>query len=72
MSVNRKKQIAAVQHDVEIVAANLEALIEELQEAYDNMPESIQMGERGDAAQDRIQTLETWLENLNDIVGEEI
>lgn len=69
---NRKKQIEAVQHDVEIVAANLEALIEELQEAYDNMPESIQMGERGDTAQDRIQTLETWLENLNDIVQEEV
>ncbi len=69
---NRKQQIKAVQHDVEIVAANLEALIEELQEAYENMPEAFQMGDQGDAAQDRIQTLETWLENLNDIVEEEV
>ncbi len=54
------------------MAANLEALIEELQEAYENMPEAFQMGDQGDAAQDRIQTLETWLENLNDIVEEEV
>lgn len=44
----------------------IEALRDEEQEYYDNMPENLQGGENGDAASTAIDNMETLLERLGD------
>lgn len=52
---------------IEQAAAIVEEVCEEEQEAFENMPESLQQGERGDMAQEAISNLESVeLEGLFD------
>lgn len=47
----------------------LESIREEEQEYYDNMPESIQQGEKGDNAQTAIDQLETTISSLDEAMS---
>ena len=40
---------------------------DEEQEAFDNMPESLQYGSRGDAMQDAIDTMDEWKGEIDEI-----
>jgi Mg2+ and Co2+ transporter CorA len=68
---NRKRQISLIQKKLEPVIEELETLIEELEEALENMPESFKDGNRGEAAQERIEMLGDWRDSLTDIVEAE-
>lgn len=63
MNAERRKKIEAA------LALIAECKYDE-QEAYDNMPESFQEGERGDAMQEHINNLEDAETALQEIVGE--
>ena len=49
---------------VEDIKNELEALKDEEQEAFDNMPESLQQGDKGQAAETAIGALDSALEHL--------
>lgn len=68
----RKQQIKELQARLWPVAGDLEALIEELQAAFDNTPESIQAGDRGEAMQERIDMLQEWHDQLTEMAEAEI
>jgi uncharacterized coiled-coil DUF342 family protein len=51
---NRKKQIEAIQQKASDFSDEIDALIDEMQDSYDNMPEGIQSSSRGDLMQERI------------------
>lgn len=64
MNGERRKRIAKVitlleAIDLSEITSALEALRDEEQEAFDNMPESFQDGDRGQAAQEAIDHLES-------------
>ena len=59
MNADRRKQLRGLLADAEHLTAQLEILRDEEQECYDNMPESLQDGERGQNAQTVIDTLES-------------
>lgn len=67
---NRRKQIEAVQKRAADFAADVEALKEELEESLENMPESLQYSTNGERMQERIDLLDTWLMNLNEMAEE--
>lgn len=67
---NRRKQIEAVQQRAADFAQDVEMLKEELEESLENMPESLQYSERGEKMQERIDLLDTWLGNLNEMAEE--
>jgi hypothetical protein len=46
----------------------IELVVEEEQEAYDNLPESIQYSERGEAMSDTVSDLEYAASDLEDIL----
>lgn len=52
MNKERRKQIATAVELLEQAAVILEECYEAEQEYYDNMPESLQQGEKGQAAED--------------------
>ena len=74
MNAKRRKTLASIVGDMEAMDAlrqtiieNLEAVLDEEQEALDNMPESLQEGERGQQMQEYIDSLNTVLDDLGNI-----
>lgn len=74
MNNNRRKEIAALDERLQAVVAELEALIgdienvrDEEQDYFDNMPESIQAGERGDRASEVVAALDDAINELEGI-----
>ncbi|MGI4873420.1 MAG: hypothetical protein ACRYFX_19855 [Janthinobacterium lividum] len=65
MNKARRKNLAALQASIQVIMGNLEAIIDEEQEYYDNMPEALQQGERGTASDDAL----TALREASDALG---
>ena len=66
MNNARRKEIEKITADLEAIKERIEALQEEEQDAFDNLPESIQYGERGDKMQSTIDNLEYAADNIQD------
>lgn len=64
MNNARRKAIGKLLEQIGPIRAGLENLRDEEQDYYDNMPESFQQGEKGDAAQTSIDALESAISNL--------
>lgn len=69
---NRRKQIEALQAKASELADEFEALKDDMETSLENMPESLQYGERGQAMQERIDWLDTSTDTLNEIAEEVI
>jgi hypothetical protein len=72
MAKSRIQQMEAIQTKAAELAAEVELLKDEFEEAFDNMPESLQGSEKGERAQDRIGVLENWHGELEAIAEEGI
>ena len=70
MNNTRRKRIEQLVVNLEDNKADLETILEEEQESYDNMPESFQDGERGQISQDAISTLESAQSSLESVIDE--
>lgn len=68
MNKARRKWLGEIIDKLEEQKMELDSLIEEEQEAYDNMPESLQDGERGQAMSDIISDLETERDSIEDVM----
>ena len=66
----RRKAINEAVSKLEDVKSELETLRDEEQEYYDNMPESFQGGDKGDAAQSAVSTLEDAINSIDSAVTE--
>lgn len=66
MNNARRKEIEKITADLEAIKERIEALQEEEQDAFDNLPESIQCGERGEKMQSAIDNLEYAADNIQD------
>ncbi len=69
MNKERRKAINEIIGRLDELKADIEALQDEEQEYYDNMPEGIQYGEKGNRAQEAIDALEEAVSNLDDAIG---
>ena len=58
MNKERRKRIESLQDQIAEIQADLQWLKEEEEEAYDNLPDGIRDGERGDAMQEAIDAME--------------
>lgn len=65
MNKQRRKQIEDVKRKIEELREEVETIRDEEQEYYDNMPESIQLGEKGDQAEYAISYLDEVIEALD-------
>lgn len=72
MAKSRLKQMQEIQTKAAELATEVEALHEEFEEAFENMPENLQYSEKGERAQERINVLENWQSELDAIAEEEI
>ena len=63
MNKERRQKIGKIIERLEDIAAELEALADKERDAFDNLPESLQYGERGEA-------MEAAADELEDVSGE--
>ena len=68
MNKARRKWLEKVSEMIADAKEQLEQIRDEEQEAYDNMPESIQDSERGEQMYENIDNLETMASDLEDIL----
>jgi polyhydroxyalkanoate synthesis regulator phasin len=69
MNNKRRESITKLIGQIDDLKSQIETLTEEEQDAYDNMPESLQGGDKGDAAQAAIDALESAVSSLEEAVG---
>lgn len=65
----RRKSLQAIQAKLEEAKSELETLRDEEQEYYDNMPESLQGGDKGNAALDAFSNIEYAISDLESAVS---
>ena len=67
MNKARRNRIADVQTQLEALKQDIDAILSEEQEAFDNMPESLQESERGQAMQEAIDALESAIGSCEEL-----
>ena len=69
MNKNRRKQLEELCNEMTNQLEGLRALLDEEQEYYDNMPESLQYSERGEQSSEYISTMESALDDIESALG---
>ena len=64
---SRSKRFVRAQGDAEQAHSEIEALRDELQDWYDNMPENLQDSDKANALQETIDELESLLDHLDEV-----
>ena len=68
MNKARRQAIDKIQATIEEAMNGLQVLLEEEQEYFDNMPESLQESERANSAQEAIDTIEDATSNIQEAI----
>lgn len=68
MNMQRRKRIEKAGRMLEELLEEITALQEEEQDAYDNMPESLQSSERGEAMYEAAENLESAASSLEEVI----
>lgn len=69
MNKQRRKEIARIRELIQAAHDDLETVMEEEREYFDNMPESIQDGVKGQAAQENVDALEEAVDGLDEVLN---
>ncbi|MSS16793.1 hypothetical protein [Sodaliphilus pleomorphus] len=70
MNANRRKRLEKVIGRLTELMAEIDAVREDEQEAYDNMPEGLQYSERGEQMSDNIDTLDMSYLDLGNVINQ--
>ena len=65
MNKDRRKRLEEITERLGILRDELETLMNEEQDAFDNLPENFQNSERGECAQTKIDTISDALDDLD-------
>lgn len=70
MNKQRRQKIRDVRKEIENCKENLQKILDEEQDYFDNMPENLQGSMRGSDSEDVIDTMESCIEDLENIIKE--
>lgn len=68
MNKDRRKRLTEITEQLESLKGQLEGLRDEEQDAFDAMPESLQGGERGQAMESAISSMEDAVDAFDEVV----
>ena len=69
MNKQRRKEIQSVIDQLHSLQSTIEALRDDEQEYYDNMPENFQFGERGQAAEDAVSYMDDAISSIEEAIS---
>lgn len=67
MNAEQRKKVQAAQLEISRQALIIEGVRDENQDSYDNMPEGLQSGEKGEAMQEAIDSLSQAVDSLAEV-----
>lgn len=67
MNANRRKALAALEPEIDALIEKIDALRDEEQEYYDNMPEAMQGGDKGEKASAAVEQMEQAITDLENV-----
>ena len=70
MNKSRRQRIRDIRREIESCKENLQKILDEEQDYFDNMPENLQGSMRGSDSEDTIDTMENCIEDLENIIKE--
>ena len=70
MNKQRRQKIRDVRKEIENCKENLQKILDEEQDYFDNIPENLQGSMRGSDSEDAIDTMENCIEDLENIIKE--
>lgn len=70
MNANRRKRLQKLIDNLSDMMAEIEAICDEEQEAYDNIPEGLQYSERGEQMSDNIDTFDMACSDLDNVINQ--
>ena len=70
MNKQRRQKIRDVRRGIESCKESLQKILDEEQDYFDNMPENLQGSMRGSDSEDAIDTMESCIEDLENIISE--
>ena len=65
MNKDRRAQITEITDQLDALKSDIESIRDEEQEYYDNMPDSIQQGAKGDAADEAVTALDEAMDSID-------
>ena len=68
MNKKRRERISKAVNSLEEILTLVEEILDEEQDAYDNMPENLQSSMRAEESEEAIDTLGEAMENINSVV----
>lgn len=69
MNKQRREALLRIADDLESVKNDLVSVREEEQEAFDNLPESLQYSARGDAMEEAVSEMDDIESDIDDLIG---
>ncbi len=66
MNASRRKRLKECKADLEILMSKIQSVLDEEQDAYDNLPEGLQSSMKGEMISDCIDELEELMDLLED------
>lgn len=66
MNKDRRKHLSEIQSKLAELRDMIDTVLEEEQEAFDNLPESLQESERGEAMQAAIEAMESAMDSCDE------
>ncbi len=69
MNKQRRKEIAKIMDAFEEAKADLDTVMSEEQDSFDNIPESLQDGERAEQSQDALDAMETAIDQIEEAIN---
>ena len=70
MNKDRRNRLSEIRDQLSTLVNAIQEISAEEQEAFDNLPESFQAGERGDAMQTAIDSMEAAASGVEDAISE--
>lgn len=68
MNKERRKKIEVIKDSFLDLQEDLQALLDEEQEAYDNLPESLQESEKGERMSSSIENIDSAMSSLGEVI----
>lgn len=69
MNKQRRLQLTSLQHRIDEIKEDIENIMMEEQEYFDNMPESLQGSEKGTKSEEAISAMENAIDELDSVMS---
>lgn len=69
MNKERRKALAELAEKIDGLKGELESIMEDEQSYFDNMPESFQGGDKGQAAESAIDAMQSAIDNMDEAIA---